>query len=116
MATNTLEQFKEVVQEYVDINDQVNRAKQQIKAINERRTELEGVIREFMDENRINVIDTAAGKIKLFSSQSKPALKKEIISDLLTERLGPVVASQVINIVYDRESVSKQKVKVIPRT
>lgn len=115
MAAN-IEQFKDCVKEYVDLNDQINRAKLQIKAINERKNELETLIREFMDQNHINVIDTAAGKIKLLSTQSKPALKKETISDLLTQRLGPVVASQVISIVYDREAVAKQKVKVIPKT
>lgn len=110
-----IDQFKDVVQEYVDLSDQINRAKLQIKAINERKNELEEHIRAFMEQNHINVIDTAVGKIKLFNSQSKPGLKKETMSDLLTQKLGPVVASQVIHIVYDRDAVSKQKVKVIPK-
>lgn len=110
-----IEQFKEIVQEYVDLSDQINRAKQQIKAINERKNELEEFIREFMAQNNINVIDTAVGKIKMFNSQSKPGLKKEMMTELLTQKLGPVVASQVIQIVYDRDAVSKQKVKVIPK-
>lgn len=115
-SLTSVDQFKDIVQEYVDLSDQIERAKQQIKAINERKIELEGVIREFMQHNHINVIDTAVGKIKLFNSQSKPGLKKETMSDLLTQKLGPVVASQVIHIVYDRDAVSKQKVKVIPKS
>lgn len=111
-----MEEFREMVKEYVDLHDQIVRAKEQIKAINERKSELEGVIKAFMDQNKINVIDTAAGKIKLFSTASKPAMKREVVSSLLTERLGPTVASQVMHIVYDdREVVNTQKVKVIPR-
>lgn len=116
MSVNNMEQFRGMVQEYVDLHDQITRARQQIKAINERKTELESVIKEFMDQNKINVIDTAAGKIKMFSSATKPALKRDVISNLLTERLGPTVASQVLHIVYDdRETVNTQKVKVIPK-
>lgn len=111
-----MDQFRQVVQEYVELHEQIEKAKEQIKLIHARKLELEKTIKTFMEENRLQAIDTAAGKIKLLSSQTKPPIKRDLMGDLLTEKLGPTIANQVLQIVYDeRQPVTAQKVKVVKR-
>lgn len=111
-----MDHFKQIVTEYVRLSGELDRLRVQSKQISDQRKELERTIQKFMEENMLQAIDTVGGKIKLVGSQVKPSLKKDLVEQLLTTRLGPTVASQVMHIMFEeRESTLVKKVKVIAK-
>jgi len=85
MNNNELEQFKELVCEWVKLDDIVRVKNAELKEIKSDKKSIEEYILECMNKLDEGVIDISDGKLRLNKTKTKSGLKQTIIQEALTE-------------------------------
>ena len=85
MNEQELEQFKELVIEWVKLDDIIRTKMNELKEIKNDKKSLEEYILESMEKLGESVIDISDGKLRLNKTQSKSALKEATIQETLTQ-------------------------------
>ena len=79
------EEFKEVVVNWVKIDDDIRSLNQKIKDLKDEKKEFEVFILEYMNTINENVINISDGKLRLNRSKTKAPLKEENIQSALLD-------------------------------
>lgn len=85
MNENEIEQFKELVIEWVKLDDIIRLKNAELKEIKNDKKSIEEYILECMNKLDEGVIDISDGKLRLNKTKSKSGLKQNIIQEALTE-------------------------------
>lgn len=105
------------LREFIDICEQIKGAKDEMKIFTERKKELDGVITAFMLENGIPAFKTPNGRITVYETKSVKPLNKEYLKETIGKRITDVkMVEEITDLAFNnRESVSVQKIRVIPK-
>lgn len=100
--------------EYIDLVKQIKGVKDELKLINERKKELESQIADYMQRNKINVLESQNGNINMVVKQSPVRLNKDYIKETLTEKLKDEEAADDLtrHICENRPTETGAKIKV----
>jgi len=85
MNNNELDQFKELVCEWVKLDDIIRVKNTELKEIKNDKKSIEEYILECMDKIDEGVIDISDGKLRLNKTKTKSTLKQSYIQEALTE-------------------------------
>ena len=89
--------FREAVQEYVKINNDLNKASKELRVVRQKKNELSDLILEFMRSNDYEVCSSGDAKLIKKESKRQSALKEEYILAAIREVFGADAdASKVI--------------------
>lgn len=78
-------EFKDKVISYVKIDDIIRKKNEEVKELKEKKKEFEEFIIRYLDAHDKNFINLNGGKLVKSETESKGALKPEIIKDALSE-------------------------------
>lgn len=79
------EEFKEVVINWVKIDDDIRKKNIEIKELKDEKKEYEIFILEYMDKINENVINISDGKLRMNRSKTKAPLKEECIQQAIMD-------------------------------
>jgi hypothetical protein len=96
MNNNELEQFKELVCEWVKLDDIVRVKNAELKEIKSDKKSIEEYILECMNKLDEGVIDISDGKLRLNKTKTKSGLKQTIIQEALTELIKDNTQAQTM--------------------
>lgn len=82
---NDTEILRSNINEYLKLNEAINKQKQQLKILNTNKKKYEENIIQFMKNQNISDINSANSKIKFNTSLRKENLSKKIIKDQMTK-------------------------------
>lgn len=85
MSNIDLEEFKQVVVEWVNIDDKIRSKNEELKELKKDKKNIEEYIMESMQTLDEGVIDISDGKIRLNKTKTKSSLKENLIQEALTE-------------------------------
>lgn len=83
MDENDIEQFKEIVIQYVNLDDLLRSKNEEIKEIKKDKKEIEEYIIECMEKLNEGVIDISDGKLRLNKTKTKTGLKESYLEESL---------------------------------
>jgi hypothetical protein len=112
-----VDQFKEVVSEYVNIGDNVAQATEKIKVLKKRMGELEDSILDYMESNELDICHLADGtKLRRATSKRQgpfnPKTVREVMNGYITDETKLNEAFEKINEKRgEQTSVSLKRVK-----
>ena len=108
-----LEEFKELVIQWVNLDDIIRTKTAELKEIRNDKKNIEEYIMECMESIDEGVIDISDGKIRLNKTQTKSALKQELITEALTELTNDSIkAQQMTTYILDkRPTVERTNLK-----
>ena len=108
------DETKNDLKEFIHLNEQIRAAKEELKVLNDRRTELQGKISEFMLRHEIQQFDTPSGQISIVETKSMKPLNKEFLRDAISVRIAdPKIVEELINLAFSkRPTASVQKIKL----
>lgn len=110
--------IKELVREYVENEDIITKARNDLKLVSKRRDELQDTIVQFMKENNINSINISngQGRIKLNSKIVKKALNRQALMDAIQSKIDPAEMEHLLKELEDqREAVEVDKIKLVKK-
>lgn len=96
MDENEIEQFKELVVEYVKLDDLIREKNNEIKDIKNDKKQLEEYIIECMEKLDESVIDISDGKIRVNKTKTKSGLKQQYIQESLKELTKDCVQAELM--------------------
>ena len=96
MNNNELEQFKELVCEWVKLDDIIRVKNAELKEIKNDKKSIEEYILECMNKIDEGVIDISDGKLRLNKTKTKSTLKQSIIQEALTELTKDNIQAQTM--------------------
>ena len=108
--------FKEKVQRWINIDEQISGLEKQIKDLKKiRNKELEPNITEFMNKYNIRDLNTESVKLRCQEHKTKKCLNKDNIKQNLSKYLTETdtLNEAVDKIINDREIVIKYKIKKV---
>lgn len=112
------EAIKQVIKDYIKIDDEIIEINKQTKDIRNRKKILEEGIKDYMISNGKSVVLLAgAGSLKL--SKSKPAnkkLNKDEILSVLIESLEELQVNKVIEDLFDKDTTPPEEKTKLERT
>ena len=85
MNDNEIEQFKELVVEWVKLDDIIRKRNAEMKEIKDDKKSIEEYILECMNKLDNGTIDISDGKLRLNKTKTKSGLKQAGIQEALTE-------------------------------
>jgi uncharacterized protein YbcV (DUF1398 family) len=108
------EEFVSDLKEFIDLCEQIHTAKDEIKLLNERKSELEKKMETFMVQNNITGFSTPSGKVSIQSRKSVKPLNKDYLSEVISTRIHDksVVEEIVQKTFSERPSTMKPKIKI----
>lgn len=108
------EQFKLLVREFVDIDEQIRQAQKAVTPLRKRKTELSKDITDFMKQNDISVCDLRDGaKLVVKRAKSVQSLNKDAVAVHLSDSLGKDKAEELAaNIWKNRPVKYKDTLKI----
>ena len=113
MNDSELNQFKELVVEYIKLDDIIRKKNDEIKEIKKDRKTLEEYILESMEKLEESVIDISDGKLRLNSTKTKSTLKQNHIEEALKELTKDGIKAQEMTkfILEKRPFVERKNLK-----
>lgn len=99
--------FVQTVKEYLEICNDIEEAKREMKDVNDHKKVLEERISEYMTKHDKDTIETGDGfTIKLSSSKvAKPVSKTSIIDTLIARNIAKDVAEKLAEDIYNNREV-----------
>ena len=114
IPTNEIQFFKEKVQRWINVDNQISELEKQIKDLKKvRNKELEPEITGFMTKYNVKDLNTENGKLRCQEHKTRKGLNKQNIRDNLSKYLTETdqLNEAVDTIIRDREIVVKYKIK-----
>ena len=104
-----------IVEEYFDLCNKINEAKEDLKLVNERKNELQEKISNYMIKEGLDSINTTRGKIKVVSSKSMKSLNKDYLREALCKRLSDAkIAEELAELIFEQRPVTAvKKIRII---
>ena len=99
-------EFRDAVKAYIDLYDQLAAAGKQLRDIRKQKTELAGVIVEYMRKNDIDGINVGDGKLLRKQSKRLEPLKKEHIMEELAKEVGEPKAENILVNIFSKRNVT----------
>lgn len=101
--------FVQNVKKYLDICNDLDAAKDEIKIVTDSKKELEMMILEFMDDNNLDELEAGDGfKIRLRTSKSTKPLNKDSIYTTLLQALKKEEAELLTAKIFDNRETSEK--------
>jgi hypothetical protein len=105
--------LKKTIKEYVDLMEQIQLAKEGIKIVAERKSELENKILNWMSSQEVTVIQIPSGKISVSEGKAKKPFNKDSVCMTLNSRVEPSLAKELSELVFSsREVTPFKKIKI----
>lgn len=101
-------EFRDAVKAYIDMYDQLAEAGKQLRDIRKKKTELAGVIVEYMRKNEIDGINVGDGKLLRKQSKRLEPIKKEHIMEELTREVGDTKAENILVNIFSKRNVTNK--------
>lgn len=114
IPTNEIQFFKEKVQRWINVDNQISELEKQIKDLKKvRNKELEPEITSFMTKYNVKDLNTENGKLRCQEHKTRKGLNKQNIRDNLSKYLTETdqLNEAVDTIIREREIVVKYKIK-----
>lgn len=110
MNDEELNQFKELVVEYVKLDDIIRKKNDELKTFKKDKKDIEQYILESMEKIEENVIDISDGKLRLNSTKTKSPLKESHIEEALKELVKDGVQAQnMTKFIMERRTIVERK-------
>lgn len=102
------------LKEFIDLCEQIRNAKEEIKVLCDRKTELEGKISEFMKHNQIPAFITPNGRITVYNAKSVKPLNKEYFKETVSSKIrDEKMVEELMSLVFSKRPTTEvQKIKV----
>lgn len=113
MNDEELNQFKELVVEYVKLDDIIRKKNEELKTYKKDKKDIEQYILESMEKIEENVIDISDGKLRLNSTKTKSTLKENHIEEALKELIKDDLQAKNMTkyIMETRKIVERKNIK-----
>ncbi len=104
------------LRQFIDLCEQIKGVKEDLKILVERKTELEGIISQFMISNEIPVFNTPNGRIAIQNSTTKKPLNKEMLLDIIQTKISDTrIAQELTELAFSKRPTSQvQKIRHVP--
>lgn len=103
------EEFKEMVVNWVKIDDQIRDLKASVKELTDEKKQYEEFIIEYMSNAQENIINISDGKLRLNKSTTKAPLKEENITESLIKYTNDKLkAEQLTKFIYENRPTSSR--------
>ena len=111
------EEMKSDLQEFLDLCKSVKLAKENMKILNERKSELEVTIREFMIQNEIPAFKTPNGMISIRQTKSVKPLNKDFLRETISTKIADAqIALELSEMAFtNRPTIFVSKIKVVSK-
>ena len=113
MNEKELEEFKEIVVNWVQMDDVIREKNAELKELKDDKKSLEEYILESMDKMDQSIIDISDGKLRLNKSKTTAGIKQEYIQEALTELVKDQAQAQQMTkfILEKRPTVERTNLK-----
>ncbi|KAJ3085727.1 hypothetical protein HK102_013888 [Quaeritorhiza haematococci] len=106
--------LKNNVKEYVTLTQEIKSAKEHIKLLNARVSELESELVEFMKSHDIQSLQISNGKINLYESKTVKPLNRDILTQTIAQKLDPSVAKELVESAFgSRPTATVSKIRIV---
>tara|TARA_B110000208_G_C11792346_1_gene438063 strand:- start:2941 stop:3312 length:372 start_codon:yes stop_codon:yes gene_type:complete len=106
MNDKELEEFKEVVINWVQVDDEIRLISAKLKEMKDDKKNLEEYILETMGKMEDGVIDITDGKLRLNKSVTRSALKQEYLESALTDMIkDQTKAQEMTKLILDKRPI-----------
>ena len=106
-------QLKSDLREFIDLTEQIQSVRDDMKILAERRKELELKICDFMVEHDIPAFNTPNGKISVVTSKSLKPLNKDYLVETLSTKIENALAKELCETAFsNRPAVPINKTRV----
>lgn len=111
-------EVKDDLKEYVDLQEQIKGANQELKVFKERLKELSTDIAQYMAENGLLFIDTPRGKVSFYQSKAMKPINKDYFKEALagSKITDQGIIDELTSIFDKRPFTEVSRIKVLPRT
>ena len=115
VSQNDLKYFKEIVKQYILIDNDIKQLETEVKKRKQKKKELSEFILKFMQNHDIEDINSVGGKLKKSISYTKKPLNKSTITQMLKEyykndEQGEKVAKYIIDKRVKHERVRLKRI------
>jgi hypothetical protein len=114
---NTIEDLKEMIINWLALDDKVKEISNTVKDMNNEKKQFEAYILDYMTKLNKATIDTTSGKLVKDEKKTKKGLKEEMVATALTEITGDKhKAAEFTKIIFDKrpdvESIKLKRIKL----
>lgn len=105
--TNTID-IKQLIKNYIKIDDQLSTINKQTKEIRKAKSELEDEIKEYMLINSISKVDIGSGSLRISKTKPYKKINKKIIMEILLDSLEDHnKANNIIEEIFNEEDINE---------
>lgn len=110
------DEITRALREFINLCGQIKDAKDEIKALCERKSELEGLITQFMVSHDIPAFKTPNGKISVYQAKTVKPLNKDFFKETISAKISDTrMVEELTNLAFTgRPIVSTPKIKITP--
>lgn len=106
MSENNEEDIKQLIKEYIKIDDQISAINKEAKEIRKSKTELEDKIKEYMLCHSISKVDIGSGNIRISKTKPYKKINKKTILDVLLDSIEDHdKVNTIIDDIFNEEDV-----------
>ena len=114
MDPNDTNYIKQIIKDYILVNEELTNINKQVKDIRMNKVNLENIIKQHMIDNNVAQYDYKTGIFKVSKSKVAKKLNKKVITDALIEKLEEDTANDILDTLFDEselEEVTKLEFK-----
>lgn len=92
-------EFQENVIKFVKLDDLIRKKKQEVSELSDQKKPCEEFILKYLDNVNENVIEITDGKLRKNKSETKAALKQDVIKNAINEKIAdPKIVEEILNL------------------
>lgn len=99
--------IKQMIKNYITIDDQLSQLNKEVKEIRKSKTDLESQIKNYMLDNSIAKVDIGSGTLRISKSKPHKRVNKKIIMDALLDVLDIEKANNIIEDIFNEEDLDE---------
>ena len=107
MSDTTNNNIKQLIKDYIKIDDQLSIINKESKEIRKAKTDLEDSIKDFMVENNIAKVDIGSGCLRISKTKSHKKINKKIILEVLLDTLEENKATEIIDELFNEDDLDE---------
>ena len=108
--------FKDLVKQYVQLNDEVTTAAKSLAESRKRLKEMEAAVITYMTNNNIEQCNLKDGCLVLKQNKTQAPLNKDLLVETMQDELGPQKAEDLLAKVNERREASSNTRSSLKRT
>jgi len=114
IPSEQLKEFKAQVKEWVELNREIAEYNKKTRELNKKKKELEPIITYFMNNYKVNELNTDLGKVKCCERNTKKGLNKHNIRENLSSILNDdfLIEKAMGKILENRDIVTTYQLKI----